>query len=87
MRRSRELLQLTIDGQPIVVATKDLQSTWGGKRKGAGRPSSGVPTYNMSVRVSADLNWRIRVAAKMSGQSVSDYIRSLLDSAVPPANI
>lgn len=84
-RKRRELRQLTIDGGYVVEAVKDLQDTWGGRRKGAGRPKVAAPTYNMSVRVSADLNWRIRVRAKMSGVSVSDYMRSVLEEHVPPA--
>lgn len=78
MRRHRELQQLTIDGQPIVVATKDLQGSWGGKRKGAGRPSTGRSTKTISVRIPDTMVPLIKARSFSLGQSVSDWLIDLI---------
>lgn len=53
MARARtELQQLTIDGGHEVVAILDKQPTWGGRRKGAGRPKTSSNSHSVTVRLS-----------------------------------
>lgn len=77
-RKRRELRQLTIDGGYVVEAVKDLQDTWGGRRKGAGRPKSRPDTVTISVRVPDTMAGLIRARAASCGQSVSAWLVDLI---------
>ena len=78
MRHLRELQQLTIDGGHEVVATLDLSPTWGGARKGAGRPSQGVKTKSVSVRLPLAVVNALGRVAKSRGQSNSEYLKDMI---------
>lgn len=79
MRRKRiELQQLLIDGSHEVVAVKDLQGTWGGARKGAGRPKTAAETKTISVRVPVSMVALINARAASCGQSVSTWLVELI---------
>lgn len=77
-RKRRELRQLTIDGGYIVEASKDLQDTWGGARKGAGRPKVAAETKTISVRVPVAMASLITARAASCGQSVSTWLVNLI---------
>lgn len=81
-RKKRELRQLTIEGGYVVEASKDLQDTWGGRRKGAGRPKTAPDTATISIRIQASLAALIRAKAAASGQSVSKYLEELISDTI-----
>lgn len=74
-RHRRELQQLTIDGQPEVVATVDLSPRWGGKRAGAGRPRTAVRTTTMSLRLPVAIYNALCKVATAKGKSPTAYAR------------
>lgn len=77
-RKRRELRQLTIDGGYVVDAAVDLQSSWGGRRTGAGRPKVAAETKTISVRVPLSLASLINARAASCGQSVSSWLVELI---------
>lgn len=77
-RRRRELRQLTIDGGYIVEASRDLQSTWGGARTGAGRPKTAAESKTISVRIPVAMASLIESRAASCGQSVSSWLVELI---------
>lgn len=77
-RKRRELRQLTIDGSYVVDAAIDLQSTWGGARKGAGRPKTAPDTKTISVRVPVAMAAEITARAAICGQSVNSWLVDLI---------
>lgn len=77
-RKRRELRQLTIDGGYVVEASRDLQSTWGGRRKGAGRPKAAAETKTISVRVPVAMASYIESRAASCGKSVSSWLVDLI---------
>lgn len=79
MRHRTELQQLTIDGTHEVVAVRDLSPKWGGSRKGAGRPRGDQRTKTISVRISEEIDWHLRVAAKKTGMGVAEFVRMAID--------
>lgn len=78
-RHRRELQQLTIDGQPEVVATVDLSPSWGGKRAGAGRKRTAEPSKVVAVRLPRSIYQILERAACKYGVSPAAYIRDLLE--------
>lgn len=79
MARARtELQQLTIDGGHEVVAILDRQPTWGGRRRGAGRPKTCLDSRTVSVRVSS-YTWQcLEAAAAAQGVTPSCIVKRLL---------
>lgn len=77
-RKRRELRQLTIDGGYVVDAAIDLQGSWGGARKGAGRPKVAAETKTISVRVPVTMASLIAARAASCGQSVSTWLVDLI---------
>lgn len=77
-RKRRELRQLTIDGGYVVDAAIDLQGSWGGRRKGAGRPKTAENTKTISVRVPVAMASLIDARAASCGQSVSSWLVDLI---------
>lgn len=77
-RKRRELRQLTIDGGYVVDAAVDLQSSWGGRRTGAGRPKAAAETKTISVRVPMSMAALINARAASCGQSVSSWLVELI---------
>lgn len=78
MRKRRVLQQLTLDGSAVEVASLDLQGSWGGRRKGAGRPKVAIETKTISVRVPAAMASLINARAASCGQSVSSWLVELI---------
>lgn len=78
-RRRRELRQLTIDGGYVVDAAVDLQSTWGGRRKGAGRPKSRPDSKTVSVRLPMYLYKYLDKGAEALDLTVSELLRGLVE--------
>lgn len=78
-RKRRELRQLTIDGGYIVEASKDLQSTWGGARQGAGRPRSRPDSKTVSVRLPMYLYEYLDKGAEALDLTVSELLRGLVE--------
>ena len=88
MSRARtELQQLTIDGGHEVVAILDKQPTWGGRRKGAGRPKTSSSSHSVTIRLSeysfrclADIaSIRGETATATALHAVSLYIEMLTE--------
>lgn len=77
-RKRRELRQLLIDGSYEVDAAVDLQGTWGGARKGAGRPKTAPDTKTISVRLPMSMVPLITARAASCGQSVSSWLVELI---------
>lgn len=74
MKKHRELRQLTIDGGHEVVASVDLSPTWGGKRKGAGRPKKIDRTVTISIRLSPVMRSLLQERASCMEMSLSEYL-------------
>lgn len=68
-RKKTVLQQLTIDGQPETVATLDLQPSWGGRRKGAGRPKTCEFQHKVTIRVSSYTFACLKAAAAAQGST------------------
>ena len=83
MSRARtELQQLTIDGGHEVVAILDKQPTWGGRRKGAGRPKTSHSNHAITIRVSSYTLACIRAAASDSCPTPSAVVKKLVLAAL-----
>lgn len=82
MRHRRELQQLTIDGGHEVVASLDLSPTWGGARKGAGRPKRDWQTRTISVRVPLVLYNAIIKVAEVRDETITQYLTEMLTREV-----
>lgn len=79
MSRARtELQQLTIDGGHEVVAILDKQPTWGGRRKGAGRPRTCAGTNTVSIRVSYYTFACLKAAAAAQDTTPSAIVKRLV---------
>lgn len=80
-RKRTELQQLTIDGGHEVVAILDKQPTWGGRRKGAGRPKTSDCSHAVTIRVSTHTLQCLKSAAAARDTTVSALVkRSVLRS-------
>lgn len=79
MRKRRELRQLTMDGGYEVEAVRELQTTWGGKRPGAGRPKTSEPTRTISIRVKEVLYDYLASRAARSHQTIGQYLVALIE--------
>lgn len=77
-RHKRQLQQLTIDGSVEVVAEVDLSPSWGGKRRGAGRPRTAEPSRVLALRLPASLYAELERSADRYGISPAAYLRELL---------
>jgi hypothetical protein len=62
------------------MAKTQRKKNWGGKRPGAGRPGEGRVT--MCTRVRAEVQHRLKQAAKERKMTVSKLMEELLSSAV-----
>lgn len=83
MSRARtELQQLTIDGGHEVVAILDKQPTWGGRRKGAGRPRTSAEMHTVSFRVSSYSLECLRAAAAARDTTPSALVKKLVLAAL-----
>lgn len=78
MRKRRELRQLTMDGGYEVEAVRELQTTWGGKRPGAGRPKTAADSVTISVRVPTELRSLLQARAMAAHQTLSDYLLQMI---------
>lgn len=78
MKKRRELRQLTIEGGHEVVASVDLSPTWGGKRKGAGRPKTAADSVTISVRVPSELRSLLQARASCMHMSLSEYLVQMI---------
>lgn len=78
-RKRRELRQLLIDGSYQVDAAIDLQESWGGARKGAGRPKSRPDSKTVSVRLPMYLYEYLDKGAKALDLTVSELLRGLVE--------
>lgn len=79
MSRARtELQQLTIDGGHEVVAILDKQPTWGGRRKGAGRPKTRPSSHSITIRVSSYTLACLRAAANDRYSTPSAVVKKLV---------
>lgn len=78
MRKKRQLLQLQIDAPPVVMAERDLQPTWGGARRGAGRKKGDSDTVTVSIRMSRPLKSLIEMRSQSAGMSTSEYLLRLI---------
>lgn len=84
MRKRRELRQLTMDGGYEVTAVKELQTTWGGKRPGAGRPKTAADSVTISVRVPAELRDLLLDRAHGMRQTLSEYLLQMIRDCEMP---
>lgn len=78
MRHRIELQQLTIYGPPEVVATLDLSPTWGGARKGAGRPKGVSNSDTISIRVPTELKSLLVARAAEYHMTLSEYLVQMI---------
>lgn len=93
MSRARtELQQLTIDGGHEVVAILDKQPTWGGRRKGAGRPKTSRNSHSVTVRLSTYDFHRLEDVAIIRSETVTAsarhaiqlYLEMMIEEPEPP---
>lgn len=68
-----------MDGTYEIVATVDLSPSWGGRRAGAGRKSSGPPSRVVAVRLPHDVYQTLERAAIRYGVSPAAYLRELIE--------
>lgn len=78
MRKKRQLIQLQIDAPPVVMAERDLQPTWGGSRRGAGRKKGTRDTVTVSIRMTRPLKSLIDMRSQSAGVSTSEYLLRLI---------
>lgn len=79
MRKRRVLQQLTLDGSAVEVASLDLQGTWGGRRKGAGRPRTCGTAPTVTVRISSEVLALIDKDAAYLKSTRSEIIRDMIE--------
>ena len=93
MSRARtELQQLTIDGGHEVVAILDKQPTWGGRRKGAGRPKTSKNSHSVTIRLSTyDFHCledvaiiRSETVTQVARHAVKLYLEMMIEEPEPP---
>lgn len=93
MSRARtELQQLTIDGGYEVVATMDKQPTWGGCRKGAGRPKTSANSHSVTIRLTKYDYHRLQDVAEIRSETVTaaalhalrSYLNEMIEEPEPP---
>lgn len=91
-RKRTELQQLTIDGGYEVVATLDKQPTWGGRRKGAGRPKTSSNSHSVTIRMSAYDFHRLEDVALIRSETATAsalyavrlYLDKMIEAPEPP---
>ena len=91
-RKRTELQQLTIDGGHEVVAILDKQPTWGGRRKGAGRPKTSSNSHSVTIRLSTFNFHRLEDVAIIRSETVTAsalhavllYLEMMIGEPEPP---